>query len=263
MRPAPRQSRRCDCASSPGCRRRSCPFAVCRGYRLPALSRGLRFGIGRPGVVAERSSLPVNPYRSLGVPRGCTREQAIQAFRARIWSLHPDRGEDHFAFLDACAALNQILAVLDRRARSVRGANRPGQSAPNHDATIRGAAVPAGRKPLGPVAASTASYACLQRVPGYALYRDPHTRELLGGWSGTTAVWAMIPLVPVVSELISPPGKAIDWARVIISAVFVPGMVSVAAIGLWMRDELRDRFYRTAESENAKAKGKTTLFDEL
>ena len=52
----------------------------------------------------------MDPYEILGVPRGCTREQVKEAFRARVRRAHPDRGGDEAAFIELCAAYRDILA---------------------------------------------------------------------------------------------------------------------------------------------------------
>ena len=59
----------------------------------------------------------MNPYRTLGVPRGCTREEAKEAFRARVQSVFPDRDAEGVTLIQIRAAYNRILVILDRRAR--------------------------------------------------------------------------------------------------------------------------------------------------
>ena len=56
----------------------------------------------------------MDPYHTLGVLRGCTRQQAKDAFRARAWHAHPDRGGDDLAFIQIHTAYKQILKELDR-----------------------------------------------------------------------------------------------------------------------------------------------------
>jgi len=59
----------------------------------------------------------MDPYRILGVARGCTREEVKEAFRAKVPSAHPDRGGEDLTFIQLRAAYEQILAELDRRPR--------------------------------------------------------------------------------------------------------------------------------------------------
>jgi len=59
----------------------------------------------------------MDPYRILGVARGCTREEVKEAFRAKVPSTHPDRGGADLTFIQLRAAYEQILAELDRRPR--------------------------------------------------------------------------------------------------------------------------------------------------
>jgi hypothetical protein len=56
----------------------------------------------------------MDPYHILGVPRDCTREEVKEAFRARAWSAHPDRGGEEPSFIRLCTAYKQILEELDR-----------------------------------------------------------------------------------------------------------------------------------------------------
>ncbi len=55
----------------------------------------------------------MDPYRILGVPRGCTRQEAKDAFRAKAWQVHPDRGGDERAFIELDAAYRRILRELE------------------------------------------------------------------------------------------------------------------------------------------------------
>jgi hypothetical protein len=54
----------------------------------------------------------MDPYRTLGVDRGCTRDDVKAAFRAKVRLAHPDRGGDELAFINFCAAYKQILQDL-------------------------------------------------------------------------------------------------------------------------------------------------------
>jgi len=76
----------------------------------------------------------MDPYHTLGVLRDCTREEAKDAFRARAWQLHPDRGGEEQAFIQLYSAYKQILRELDRipintAAKPVRA---PGNSPISH-----------------------------------------------------------------------------------------------------------------------------------
>jgi hypothetical protein len=61
----------------------------------------------------------MDPYQTLGVTRGCTREEVKNAFRARVWSAHPDLGGQESTFIEICIAYQKILAELDRRPGAV------------------------------------------------------------------------------------------------------------------------------------------------
>ena len=56
----------------------------------------------------------MDAYHTLGIVRGCTRQEAKDAFRARAWHAHPDRGGDDQAFIEVYTAYKQILKELDR-----------------------------------------------------------------------------------------------------------------------------------------------------
>jgi DnaJ domain len=58
----------------------------------------------------------MDAYRTLGVPRGCTREAVKAAFRAKVAAAHPDSGGEDLAFIRLRAAYDGILTELDRRA---------------------------------------------------------------------------------------------------------------------------------------------------
>ncbi len=57
----------------------------------------------------------MDPYRILGVSRGCTRKELKDAFRARALSAHPDRGGEPAEFIRLHAAYDQIRAELSRK----------------------------------------------------------------------------------------------------------------------------------------------------
>ncbi len=78
----------------------------------------------------------MDPYRTLGVERGCTRENVKAAFRAKVRVAHPDLGGDEQAFIQFCSAYKQILLeippgpIAPKRARSAPSALRPRKPAP-------------------------------------------------------------------------------------------------------------------------------------
>jgi DnaJ domain len=76
----------------------------------------------------------MDPYRTLGVPRGCSRDDVKAAFRARVPLAHPDHGGDEFTFIQLRAAYEQILRDLDRRRPPRVDTNRPAPT-PWHDST--------------------------------------------------------------------------------------------------------------------------------
>jgi hypothetical protein len=75
----------------------------------------------------------MDPYITLGVPRGCSRQEVKDAFRARAWYVHPDRGGENESFIRLCSAYKQILRELDQRPYSrlpnLGRTSRPSRSA--------------------------------------------------------------------------------------------------------------------------------------
>jgi DnaJ-class molecular chaperone len=67
----------------------------------------------------------MDPYRTLGVQRGCTREEVKVAFRTAVASAHPDHGGEDATFIQIHAAYELILAELDRHRRSGLDTNGP------------------------------------------------------------------------------------------------------------------------------------------
>src|SRR5262245_38808160 len=51
----------------------------------------------------------MDPYQTLGLAPGCTRDQVKEAFRAKVWRAHPDRGGAEQPFIELCAAYKQLL----------------------------------------------------------------------------------------------------------------------------------------------------------
>ena len=60
----------------------------------------------------------MDPYLTLGVPKGCNREEVKEAFRVRVQYAHPDRGGEDESFIRLRTAYEQILAELDQDAGS-------------------------------------------------------------------------------------------------------------------------------------------------
>jgi hypothetical protein len=56
----------------------------------------------------------MDAYTTLGVSRGCTREEVKEAFRVRVPFAHPDRGGDDLTFIQLRASYEQIMAELDQ-----------------------------------------------------------------------------------------------------------------------------------------------------
>jgi curved DNA-binding protein CbpA len=57
----------------------------------------------------------MDPYLLLGVSPGCTLEELKQAYRAKVWSAHPDLGGDEPTFIEVCDAYKQVLQELAQR----------------------------------------------------------------------------------------------------------------------------------------------------
>jgi hypothetical protein len=77
----------------------------------------------------------MDPYRTLGVDRGCSRDDVKAAFRAMVRLAHPDRGGDEQTFILFCAAYKKILEDLppspsaQEPARAERNTNNPNRPA--------------------------------------------------------------------------------------------------------------------------------------
>jgi len=83
---------------------------------------------------APESGLVMDPYRTLGIHKGCTRQEAKDAFRARAWHLHPDCGGDEQAFIQLDTAYKMILQEIDfvQSNPTVNPARGPDTSPPSH-----------------------------------------------------------------------------------------------------------------------------------
>lgn len=65
--------------------------------------------------------IETDPYTILGVARGCTPEEAREAYRAGVRTTHPDHGGDGAAFIRLCAAYRQVVAELEHPAEESPG----------------------------------------------------------------------------------------------------------------------------------------------
>jgi hypothetical protein len=78
----------------------------------------------------------MDPYRTLGVDRGCTREGVKAAFRDKVRLAHPDRGGDEQTFIQFCAAYKELLMevppgpIAPKPARSAPSSRNPRRRAP-------------------------------------------------------------------------------------------------------------------------------------
>jgi hypothetical protein len=67
------------------------------------------------GVRVEPIDRSIDPYRTLGVRKDCSREELKDAFRAKAQVLHPDRGGAPAAFIELREAFDQVCRELDKR----------------------------------------------------------------------------------------------------------------------------------------------------
>jgi hypothetical protein len=87
----------------------------------------------------------MDPYLTLGVARGCSRQELKDAFRARARSAHPDRGGEVLSFVQLRTAYEQILADLERDSDPAGDAGRGPVPADGESPTTTGPG--AGREP--------------------------------------------------------------------------------------------------------------------
>lgn len=73
----------------------------------------------RSGAVRSGGQFVIetDPYSILGVARGCTPEEAREAYRAGVRATHPDHGGDGAAFIRLCEAYRQVVAELEHPAK--------------------------------------------------------------------------------------------------------------------------------------------------
>jgi hypothetical protein len=57
----------------------------------------------------------MDPYRTLGITRGCSLEEVKRAYRAKAWQTHPDLGGDGPTFIEVCEAYKLILQDMAQR----------------------------------------------------------------------------------------------------------------------------------------------------
>ena len=101
----------------------------------------------------------MDPYLTLGLEKGCNREEVKEAFRLKVQYVHPDHGGEHSSFIELRNAYEQILAELDQdhdrlgtiRERATRVESRSTVSKPrvdpqNYQAWFRNVAVQADRQ---------------------------------------------------------------------------------------------------------------------
>jgi hypothetical protein len=103
----------------------------------------------------------MDPYSTLGVPRGCTRQQVKEAFRSLVHVAHPDRGGDGEDFVRLCAAYREVLNELER-------VDDRGDEGPTMTSSGCGTAVPP-----GPGATRAGYVAWLRQVSEESARRRP------------------------------------------------------------------------------------------
>jgi hypothetical protein len=204
----------------------------------------------------------MDPYRTLGVPRGCTREELKAAFRARARYAHPDRGGKVTSFIQLRAAFEQIMADLDRRPRLGPDIPRParaprseGAASPLHTAASRGGAMRA-EEPATKCAAEPSDPEVARDAGAEGVRRDPlpeHRklrrrerlrRRLVIAILSIPVFWPALNLYRLMSwsPADGPLRDAVqqmtaDFVRVFLGAAGV----SLAVFLLWVRDEVCDR----------------------
>jgi hypothetical protein len=83
-------------------------------------------------------------YQTLGLAPGCTRDEVKEAFRARVWQAHPDRGGAEQPFIELCAAYKQLLGELGRGPAPASFVRTTPPARPDPAAAEGGAARPVG-----------------------------------------------------------------------------------------------------------------------
>jgi len=153
----------------------------------------------------------MDPYRILGVPKGCTHDEVREAFRARALAAHPDRGGAELSFIQLRAAYEEIVAELERRAPA-RVAPRRVEAAPGHGGRSRplvlttdvhraGTGDAEGiyyiEDPPDPLATREQYLAWLDRMSSSAERRNPGRRYRSARWIGAAFLLWVILTIPV------------------------------------------------------------------
>ena len=113
----------------------------------------------------------MDPYLTLGVPKGCNREEVKEAFRVRVQFVHPDHGGEVVSFIQLRKAYEQILAELDQDLdpNAVKPANDPRDD--SHP-------VPPGSRVVGATYASWFRHVAVQADRNRTVWRSPWIRTI-------------------------------------------------------------------------------------
>jgi hypothetical protein len=124
----------------------------------------------------------MDPYRILGVPRGCKPESVKAAFLARVGSAHPDSGGEDSAFIQLRAAYEEILGELDRRAQFGTNKGPTTENAPRPSDSVKGFGLVLfeQRKSPTPVDSNKAYSSLLDRISATAKPRSGKFARSLG-----------------------------------------------------------------------------------
>jgi hypothetical protein len=183
-----------------------------RGLEVACAPAVIRRVLGDLGERLSRkgNDRAMDPYRTLGVPIGCTRAEVKEAFRARVLFAHPDHGGEDSTFIQLRAAYMQIMEELDRRPTPRPDTNRPSRISPEDGAT----------KPLDPT-----------RVLDLGLHNehaqkspDPRvTWEAQIAWVDRVSARA-VPGEPVISVVCGIPALAIGLGTIILLLAHLSGV---------------------------------------
>jgi curved DNA-binding protein CbpA len=180
----------------------------------------------------------MDPYRTLGVLRSCTRKEVKDAFLARVPSAHPDHGGEDLTFIQLRAAYEQVLSELDRRARTTPDTNRPSRT-PREDGTTTPLDPTKNldlvlhdehdQKSAGPVITTDRYIAYFHRVSANAMRGQAERRWKLTRTAGPIFLLYLVFLAPVAGCL-SGAATILDLEREAHIAGWTPE--SVSAMGL-------------------------------
>ena len=115
----------------------------------------------------------MDPYVTLGVPKGCNREEVKEAFRVRAQYAHPDRGGEVLSFIELRTAYEQILAELDQ---DLDPNAAPRKSA--GDPRDEGRPMPPGSRFVGETYASWFRHVAVQADRGQSVWSSPRIRAI-------------------------------------------------------------------------------------